>query len=57
MKDSNLRPVCRTFAREISEQEMDMVSGGAKKFTGKLSGSNGNWDAEADIEIEFGVME
>lgn len=55
MKNSEIRPVCREFAREITQQEMDLVSGGVQKkeFTGKASGSTGDWDVEIDITIEF----
>jgi hypothetical protein len=49
----NNRPICREFAREINESELDLVSGGARKLTGKASGSNGDWDVEIDIEIDF----
>ncbi|AZR27629.1 hypothetical protein NX80_015515 [Xanthomonas vasicola pv. arecae] len=48
-------PLGLELARELSESEMEVVGGGAVKQTagGKVSGSNGNWDAEVHYDVEW----
>ena len=48
-------PLGFEMARELSVEETGLVGGGMMKQTagGKLSGSNGDWDAEVHYDIEW----
>lgn len=48
------RVLARKLTRELTMEELEMVSGGAKKVTGKATWSQQSGsDAEVDFEIDF----
>lgn len=59
MEKENQRVFAYTLAKEVSHDELAEVAGGASQMkwtqrpSGRVCGSNGNWDTEIDISIDW----